>query len=300
MVPLVPQDVLRDIWVRLEAPDRMALDSVLPDDSKMATDTDRRLAMLDYADRNGKLRDPAKDVLDFLQRKLGHPTADRLLSKYASVTLKICRLEQAMATGVYGPPGDYPDMTDCDTFEVWYGLCMTLGSLSPDRFDAFMAQDIATAVLFGPLLTGRYTSVLKSGDPVLLEHILFDRIFPDGDVHVRSNARYLTPQTVRMFMERGLGPERWARYLEVALSAGAMEVAEMVMAQGYRLDGTRVPPAPKIEEPEKLPELRVKTQVSAKAWASAKAQPCELCFMTMYFAAVIASLVYAAWLLLEA
>jgi hypothetical protein len=46
--------------------------------------------------------------------------------------------------------------------------------------------------------------------------------------------------------------------------------------------------------PQKMPELRVKTQTSAKS------DPCELCFMTMYFAAVIAALVYMARILFDA
>ena len=294
---MIPQDVMRYVWERLEAPDRMALDFVLPDDSKMATDTDRRLAMIDYADRHGKLKDPAKDVLDFLQRNLGHPTADRLLRKHANVALKIGRLEQAMATGVYGPPGDYPTPVECEVFDVWYGLCMTLGTMSPDMFEAFLAQKaIASMVLVGPH-SNRYTAMLKSCDPVLLEHILFEKIFPDGHVHVRHNSRYLTPQTVRLFMERDIDPERWARYLEVALSAGATEVAEMVMAEGHRLDGTKVPAAYEADSPQKTPELRVKTHATGK---TCKADPCERCFMTMYFAAVIASLVYMARILFEA
>lgn len=285
----MPQDVLRDVFARLEAPDRMALDFVLPESAKLATDTDRRLAMVDYADRHGKLKDPAKDVLDFLQRNLGHPTADRLLEKHANVTLKICRLEQAMATGVYGPPGDYPTPAECEVFDVWYGLCMTLGTLTPDMFEAFLAQNaVATMVLVGPH-SNRYTAMLKSCDPVLLEHILFENIFPDGHVHSRTNSRYLTPQTVRMFMERELGPERWARYLEVALSAGAMEVAEMVMAEGYRLDGTKVPASHEAASPQK-------THATGK---TRKADPCERCFTSMYVAALIAALVYMARILFE-
>lgn len=285
---MVPQDVLRDICARLEAPDRMALDFVMPDHAKMASDTDRRLAMLAYADRNGKLKDPAKDVLDFLQRNLGHPTADRLLEKYANVTLKICRLEQAMARGVYGPSSDYPTPTDCDVFEVWYGLNMTLGALTPDMFDAFMAQDnIASMVLGGPH-SNRYTAMLKSCDPVLLEHVLFEKIFPDGHIHARTNTRYLTPQTVRMFMDKGLGPERWARFLEVALSAGAMDIAEMVMAEGYRLDGTRVSPTQN-QEVAQGPQLRVRT-----APKRPRHDPCERCFTNMYFVALFAALVYIA------
>jgi hypothetical protein len=289
---MIPQDVMRQVYERLEAPDRMALDFALPDSDKMATDTDRRLAMLDYADRNGKLQDPAKDVLDFLQRNLGHPTADRLLEKYANVTLKICRLEHAMATGVYGPIGDYPTPTECDVFDVWYGLNMTVGSLSPDKFDAFMEQDaIASMVLFGRCFT-RYTAMLKACDPVLLEHILFEKIFVDGHLHARNNAKYLTPQTVRLFMERGMGPERWARYLEVALSAGAINVAEMVMAEGYRLDGTKVHVS--TVDPEKMPKLRVRTKTYPKT------DPCERFFRSMYFAALIAALVYVARILFEA
>jgi hypothetical protein len=284
---MVPQDILRDVCARLEAPDRMALDFVLPENAKMATDEDRRLAMLAYADRNGKLQDPAKDVLDFLQRNLGHPTADRLLEKYANVTLKVCRLEHAMATGVYGPRSDYPTPTECEVFDVWYGLCVTLGSLTPDKFDAFMAHKaIATMVLVGPH-SNRYTAMLKSCDPVLLEHILFEKIFPDGHVHARTNSRYLTPQTVRTFMELELGPERWARYLEVALSAGAMDIADMVMAEGYRLDGTRVPTQKQEASPG--PQLHVRTYPKRP-----RHDQCERCFTSMYFAAVIAALVYIA------
>lgn len=282
---------MADVWRRLEAPDRMALDFVLPEQDKMATD--HRLAILAYADRNGKLNNPAKDVLDFLQQNLGNPTADILLEKHANVTLKICRLEQAMASGVYGPSTDYPQRWECEAFDVWYGLCMTVGALSPDRFDAFMAQkDIASMVLYGPH-GDRYAATLKSCGPVLLEHILFEKIFPDGDLHARDNNRYLRSQTVRLFMERGLGPERWARYLEVALSAGAMDVAEMVMAEGYRLDGTKVP-ASHEAAPQEMPRLRVNTRRSVKS------DPCERCFTSMYLVAVIAVLVYVARLLFEA
>lgn len=294
---MVPQDVMRQVYERLEAADRMALDFALPDPDKMATDTDRRLAMLDYADRNGMLKDPAKDVLGLLQHNLGHPTADRLLEKYANVALKICRLEQAMATGVYGPIGDYPTPAECNVFEVWYGLCMTVGTLSPDQFDAFMSQEeLVSMVLVGPSWK-QYTAMLKSCDPVLLEHILFENIFIDGHIHARNNARYLMPQTVRLFLERGLGPERWARYLEDALSAGAMDIAEMVMAEGYRLDGTKVPAR---HDPE-MPQLRVKTAKTVTTEKTAKRpDQCERCFTSMYIVALIAALVYVARILFEA
>lgn len=59
-----------------------------------------------------------------------------------------------------------------------------------------------------------------------------------------------------MFMERGLRPERWARYLEIALSAGAMDVVDMVMAEGYRLDGTRVPMAGQVMDKTTKPQSR--------------------------------------------
>lgn len=281
----LPRDILRDVWGRLEAPDRMALDLVLPDDAKMATATDRRLALLAYADRNGKLTNPSKENIDFLQRNVGTPTADKLLEKHANVTLKLCRLEHAIARGVYGPRDDYPSDADLDDFNMWYGLCMTLGRLSPEKFEAFLQQrELVSAVLFGPHKT-RFQAFLESCEPVLLEYVLYEEIFfRNGDVPARKNRKYLQPETVRMFMDRGLGPERWARYLEIALSAGAMDVVDMVMTEGYRLDGTRVPPAPKID----LAKTKAKTPVPRKG------DPCERCFTSMYCALLVAALVYIA------
>lgn len=280
----LPHDVLRDVWGRLEARDRMALDFVLPQDSKMATETDRRLALLAYADRHGKLKEPSKENIDFLQRNVGNPTADKLLEKHANVTLKLCRLEHAIARGVYGPRDDYPSDADLDDFNIWYGLCQTLGQQSPEKFEAFLLQrDLVSAVLVGPH-KNRFRAFVESCDPVLLEHVLYEKVFFEGgDVPARKNAKYLKPETVRMFMERGLGPERWARYLEIALSAGAMDVVDMVMAEGYRLDGTRVTP-PKQEL------LSVRTGPAP----AKEGDPCERCFTSMYCALLVAALVYIA------
>lgn len=234
----LPGDVLSSIWDRLEARERLALDAALG--TYMSSDADRTLALLAYADRQGKLNQPSESVLTFLFKNMGCPTADLLLAKYGSaVALKICRLKQAMSRGVYGPVDDYPSKNECEDFHVWYGLCCSLGQLSPDKFDAFMGQpELVAALLCYP---NHCESLVKQCDPLLLEHIITTRAFHERFTkNARGNPGFFMLETVDRLSAMDLSPVRWAKYLELAISAGALDIAEHVLAQGYRLDGTRV------------------------------------------------------------
>lgn len=234
-----PSEIWSKIAQDLPAQERVRLNAALePSDRLPWTKIESQLGMIDYAMRNGTFV-PSKEVIRFvglyIDYKIAQSIWDRLDKN--SLEARMVELEWAMTKGEFTEYDKYPTDYESLDFTCWYPLGKHLGKVSVQSFENFKATKMFNQILSD----GHARKCFMEGcNPVLFEHVLNE--ISEGRLPwvPLSSSTLITNDAIRCLKEANLPDERWPNILKVAIASGKFGVADMIMADGYRLDGPRI------------------------------------------------------------